>query len=42
MELTKYMACICEGTAEQAIMELLLYAGKLRFTYDDLLGGEVI
>ena len=26
MELTKYIACICEGTAEQTIMNLLLAA----------------
>lgn len=42
MEFTKYIACICEGAAEQAIMELLLDAGKLVFTYDDLLDGEVL
>lgn len=42
MEFTKYIACICEGAAEQAIMELLLDADKLVFTYDDLLDGEVL
>lgn len=42
MELTKYVACICEGAAEQAIIELLLDADKLIFTYDDLLEGGVI
>ena len=31
MELSKYVACICEGSAEQAIMELLLDANKLIF-----------
>lgn len=40
MELSKYVACICEGAAEQAIMELLLDNDKLIFTYDDLLEGE--
>ena len=42
MELSKYVACICEGSAEQAIMELLLDANLLIFTYDDLLEGEVL
>lgn len=42
MELSKYVACICEGAAEQAIMELLLDANRLIFTYDDLLEGEVL
>ena len=40
MELSKYVACICEGAAEQTIMELLLDNNKLIFTYDDLLEGE--
>lgn len=42
MELTKYVACICEGAAEQAIIELLLDANKLIFTYDDMLEGRVL
>lgn len=42
MLFTKYIACICEGAAEQAIIELLLDADKLTFTYDNLLEGEVI
>ncbi len=42
MQFTKYVACICEGAAEQAIIELLLDADKLTFTYDNLLEGEVI
>lgn len=42
MELTKYLACICEGAAEKAIMELLLDADKLKFSWDDLLDGELI
>lgn len=42
MLFTKYIACICEGAAEQAVIELLLDADKLTFTYDDLLDGEVI
>lgn len=28
MELSKYIACICEGAAEQAVIELLLDADK--------------
>lgn len=42
MNLTKYVACICEGAAEQAIIELLLDDNKLIFTYADMLEGEVI
>lgn len=42
MELSKYVACICEGAAEQAIVEILLDNGKLIFGYDDMLEGEVI
>ncbi|MBQ6944310.1 MAG: hypothetical protein IJN43_08265 [Ruminococcus sp.] len=42
MDLSKYIACICEGAAEQAVIELLLDADKLIFTYEDLLEGEVI
>ncbi len=42
MELTKYVACICEGASEEAIMELLLDYDKLIFTYDDLLEGELL
>lgn len=32
MELSKYVVCICEGAAEQAVIELLLDADKLIFT----------
>lgn len=42
MELSKYVACICEGAAEQAVIELLLSVDKLIFTYDNMLEGEVI
>ncbi|MDO5150153.1 MAG: hypothetical protein Q4D76_12270 [Oscillospiraceae bacterium] len=31
-----YIACLCEGAAEQAVIELLLDAEKLIFTRDDL------
>ena len=37
MELSKYIACICEGAAEQAVIELLLDSNKLIFRYDDML-----
>lgn len=40
MELSKYVACICEGAAEQTIIKILLDNDKLIFTYDDLLEGE--
>ena len=41
-EVSKYIACICEGAAEQVVIERLLDANKLIFTYDDMLEGEVI
>lgn len=42
MELEGYVACICEGSAEQAVMELLLDKNKLIFDKDKLLYGEII
>ena len=42
MKLSRYVACICEGGAEKAIMELLLDAELLVFTRDDLLEGEIL
>lgn len=42
MELSKYISCICEGAAEQAVIELLLDSDKLIFNYDDMLENEVI
>ena len=42
MDLTKYVACICEGAAEKAIIEILLDADKLIFKRDDLLEGELL
>ncbi|MFW2579090.1 hypothetical protein [Aliarcobacter butzleri] len=42
MELNSIIACICEGSAEQAIMELLLDNDKLIFTREELLGEEII
>ena len=40
MEFQKYIACICEGTAERVIMNLLLDNDKLNFVREDLLEEE--
>ena len=37
MELSKYKACICEGSAESAIMDILLDNDLLIFTREELL-----
>lgn len=37
MALDRYIACLCEGAAEEAIMELLLEHDKLKFTAEDLI-----
>jgi len=37
MELSKYIACICEGTAEEVIMDILLEHDKLIFNRNQLL-----
>lgn len=42
MELAKYKACICEGAAEQAIMDLLLDHDLLIFGRDEMIEEEVI
>ena len=42
MELSKYNACICEGTAQQVIMDLLLDNNKLIFSRNELLEHEVL
>ena len=42
MNLSKYVACICEGSAERAIIKLLLDENRLIFTWDDLLDGEIL
>lgn len=42
MELSKYVACICEGTAEEVIVDKLLDADRLIFTREDLLENELI
>lgn len=42
MKFDGYVACICEGAAEQAIMDLLLESDKLCFNLNNLLSGEII
>jgi len=42
MNLDGYVACICEGSAEQAIVELLLDNNKLTFNSEQLLEEEII
>lgn len=38
----KIIACICEGSAESAIVNKLMDEGKLVFSRDDLLDNEVL
>lgn len=40
--MTKYIACICEGGAERAIMDLLLDNHLLIFEREDLIDEEVL
>lgn len=42
MEVNNIIACICEGSAEQAIVELLLENNMLYFKKEDLLDEKVI
>lgn len=42
MELTKLVACICEGGAEQAIMRLLLDNRLLIFNWEDMLEERLL
>jgi len=42
MEINGYIACICEGSTEQAIMELLLDNNKLIFSNEQLLEEKII
>lgn len=42
MKLAKYKACICEGSAENAIMDILLDNDFLIFTREEMLEEEVI
>lgn len=37
----EYVICICEGAAEQAIIELLLAHNSLIFSYDNLVGRKI-
>ena len=38
----KYIACICEGGAERAILDLLLDSHKLIFKREELIEEEVL
>ena len=42
MELARYKACTCEGSAERAIMDILLDNDLLIFTREEMLEEEVI
>lgn len=42
MELSGYVACICEGAAESAIIDILVDNGKLLFTRNEMLDEQVI
>lgn len=42
MELKKYIACICEGAAENAIVDILLDNNLLIFTRQEMLDENVI
>ena len=42
MELSEYKACICEGSAERAIMDILLDNDLLIFTRDELIDEKVL
>ena len=42
MELAKYKACICEGSAENAIIDILLDHELLIFSREEMLEEEVI
>lgn len=42
MELARYKACICEGAAEAAVIDILLDCGLLVFSREELIEEEVI
>lgn len=42
MKLAKYVACICEGSAESAIIDILVDYGLLIFTREEMLDESVI
>jgi hypothetical protein len=42
MKVTGYVACICEGAAEHAIMDRLLEEDLLKFDVETLIEGEIL
>ena len=42
MELAKYKACICEGSAEEAIIDIQLDNDLLSFNTEEMLEDRVI
>jgi hypothetical protein len=42
MELEEYIVCICEVSAEEAIMDLFLENNKLEFSKEQQLEEEII
>lgn len=40
--MAKYTACICEGGAERAILDLLLDNHRLIFEREDLIENEIL
>lgn len=42
MELAKYKACICEGSAEEAIIDILVDNDLLIFNREEMLEERVI
>lgn len=42
MKLAKYKACICEGSAESAIIDILVDNNLLIFTREEMLDEKVI
>ena len=42
LKLSKYKACLCEGEAETAIMEILLDNNLLIFSKEELIDEEII
>ena len=42
MELARYKACICEGSAENAIMDILLDHNLLIFSREEMVEEEII
>ena len=42
MSLSKFVACICEGSAEQTVIRKRLDNDRLIFTYDDLIEEDVL